>query len=1370
MSWRSFVIIGLLSLPSLFVSSNPVRADSTFIPQKNSLAVGGEFTCLIKHDGTIHCLGNNTVGQLGNGSTSNQPVFKPTPVVIIDDKKPVFITAGLSHACSLYEDGFAACWGGNASGQLGNGTFMDSAKPVWVVGLGPVSRISAGWEATCAVTILGEVYCWGRGPVVQKKLEVNMKAPDAIGLSGIQDVGVGKNFACALTNSGEVQCWGQSTSGVLGPQGGDFKFSKIPGLTNVKSIAVGEQHACALLADTTVRCWGNNWAGQLGNLTTAPSNIPVHVLPNLDKVKKVFAGRANTCVIRDNDYLYCWGRNTDGQVGTETQANILQAKSMSGFKIVTEAGIGLFHTCAIQQGLLTCQGSDNYGQLGIDPKSKKLKSNGADVFSPTPGIVHSLTSNCAANQEWSETYNTCVIKQRPAFKTLATGSDFTCSLSGGKISCFGKNDFGQLGPGITGNNMPAGQSPKTVDLGTKAPVSLAAGGAHACALLSDLGIKCWGKNDQGQLGNSGMSGVAVTNGGNHSCAIAFNGDLWCWGANAAGQLGSGDTQATNNPKKVVGLTVKDTAAGNVHTCALKEDGSVSCWGRNNEGQLGNNSIKPSLTPIATAALGMPAEQIVAGDAHTCALLRNGTMKCWGDNSKGQLGIGTYQNSLGPIAVKNVADIASISAGQMHTCALLKNGTAYCWGDNSVGQLGDGAGKSSNLPIKVRSDGITQIAAGNTHTCALYKGGAMKCWGKGDAGQLGISPTSSEMSKCQNTACVKTPTNPTLKPQVPDNAAQVISKMTDLHHQIVATAPVAKKFTNQFQKVTRETLESQVADLFADKKVESCLYPLAKQSKNDSETANNKLKNLLTELNTQLTSLVPADSGASGYATNINDTYVQAAGIYLSALVSMAYDWPEQVSKCSTSLIEKENLLGYLTNFSTNPQAAGSIASSFPGDLQCLSPEVAGHLNRSLYTAFTAVTQIVENNRPAYAQAVRDGLLAKLAPLLFPLAEKTRPNFPQDASLALLQQYVERLGKVPAKQKVNEYGVSMEVPFLHLYNPVAKKTEQLSFCAGWPEQELYYKMGYTKYIGAPFSITDVLPKPESGDGEKTAFGVLKTQATAIASKSWPVWSGKTDNIYQGCLIFKNYANMTVNPVLLGDGTCSDWETFRIGKGCGLKPLKTSWMKNVLEMLIPSAFGQDARMPERGMPAETENDRLEIPDERGREPDLTTEERRHAPAEEIERANEVLQAREKARTAGPETFREHLLQNAPLILRGTPVEQKIEASNQGLRHTFYTVTVDEILRGSWDEPTLTITVPGGCLTPDDCETVVGLRTPKLNEPSLFILNPLANNLWSPIELSESVSPIKNERVPEWNLDLSVIRERSRASQPRPTEETR
>jgi alpha-tubulin suppressor-like RCC1 family protein len=286
-------------------------------------------------------------------------------------------------------------------------------------------------------------------------------------------------------------------------------------------------------------------------------------------------------------------------------------------------------------------------------------------------------------------------------------------------------------------------------------VEISAGERHTCALTSAGGVKCWGLNHDGQLGDGqgedrstpvDVAGLAsgakaITTGWRHSCAITSAGGTKCWGNNHDGQVGDGTQNDRRTPQDVVGLLTRVTAivAGERHTCALTTNGGVKCWGNNHDGQLGDGTRKDRVTPVDVKGLTSGVTAITAAWRHTCALTTNGGVKCWGNNHDGQLGDGTNNDSPIPVDVVGLTSgVSAISARWRHTCALTSAGGMKCWGGNHDGAVGDGTRTDRNAPIDVAglTSGVKALASGWRHVCVLMTDGNVKCWGGNHEGQLG----------------------------------------------------------------------------------------------------------------------------------------------------------------------------------------------------------------------------------------------------------------------------------------------------------------------------------------------------------------------------------------------------------------------------------------------------------------------------------------------------------------------------------------------------------------------------------------------------------------------------------------------------------
>ena len=225
--------------------------------------------------------------------------------------------------------------------------------------------------------------------------------------------------------------------------------------------------------------------------------------------------------------------------------------------------------------------------------------------------------------------------------------------------------------------------------------------------------------------------ASISSGRHHSCGVATDGTVWCWGLGTSGQMGDLGFTSNTTPERVFGITggVVAVTAGGAHSCSLGSTGLVGCWGSNVYGQLGNSALQNPTTffrPVVQAIPGISASAISAGESHTCALLTDTTVSCWGLNSSGQLGIDSNVNSNTPVTVPNLQNVIAISAGYDQSCALLFDRTVKCWGENWGNQIGVA---SSRSPVTLQGfTGVAQLALGVGQTCAVLTNKTVKCVG------------------------------------------------------------------------------------------------------------------------------------------------------------------------------------------------------------------------------------------------------------------------------------------------------------------------------------------------------------------------------------------------------------------------------------------------------------------------------------------------------------------------------------------------------------------------------------------------------------------------------------------------------------------
>lgn len=339
---------------------------------------------------------------------------------------------------------------------------------------------------------------------------------------------------------------------------------------------------------------------------------------------------------------------------------------------------------------------------------------------------------------------------------VQTGSGFACALfSSGGVKCWGNNRFGQLGNNTNNNSY----TPVYVSGLTSGVKDISVGYEYACALTTDGRVLCWGRNDYGQLGN-GSGGdqntpveatdlpdniQAVAAGWYHACAVTSGGGAICWGNNQYGQVGNNTSGAKNvRPAGVYNLNsgVTEVTAGANHTCALMSNDEMKCWGYNIYGQLGDNSTTNRITPVQVYNLSS-ISQISAGSMHTCATTNGGSVRCWGWNYFGQLGNDSTTNSSTQVRVNGLTSGQDmVTTGSNFSCARSDGGGVKCWGNNSYGQLGNNSNNNTDTPVDVYNltSGASQVSAKSDFACAVTTSGGVKCWGHNNYGQLGNQST------------------------------------------------------------------------------------------------------------------------------------------------------------------------------------------------------------------------------------------------------------------------------------------------------------------------------------------------------------------------------------------------------------------------------------------------------------------------------------------------------------------------------------------------------------------------------------------------------------------------------------------------------
>ncbi|MGB7963092.1 MAG: hypothetical protein WCF12_09085 [Propionicimonas sp.] len=366
------------------------------------------------------------------------PVISP-PAASAPGVAAGMLAAGYLHTCRVTDAGGVQCWGDNGFGQLGDGTRTDRATPVNVVGLNEsVVELSAGGYQTCAVTSAGAVKCWGANDLGQLGDGSTTSSPvpvAVVGLgAGVRSIASGYEHTCVVTTGGAVKCWGANESGQLGDDSTTNRLTPVDvqGLaSDVRAATAGGDYGggqtCALKTNGSVACWGSNRSGQLGDGTTTSQSTPVAVTTLAAGVEAISAGDEHVCALTVGGEVQCWGENLFGQLGNGSPGGQVTPTPVpglgSGVRALSSGGL---HTCVITNasGVL-CWGDNEYGQLG----------DGTTETRSTAVPVAGLTSNVGL---------------------VKAGAKSTCALTGAGVEqCWGDNESGQLGNGTTtGSSTP----------------------------------------------------------------------------------------------------------------------------------------------------------------------------------------------------------------------------------------------------------------------------------------------------------------------------------------------------------------------------------------------------------------------------------------------------------------------------------------------------------------------------------------------------------------------------------------------------------------------------------------------------------------------------------------------------------------------------------------------------------------------------------------------------------------------------------------------------------------------------------------------------------------------------------------------------
>jgi alpha-tubulin suppressor-like RCC1 family protein len=390
MHTRTFIAASALLVAALGCRDDPISptdaAPATPRPTVAAAAVlafwqvsgGNEYTCSVTTEYLAYCWGDNSNGQLGDGTTLN----RLNPVAVATTLRFRQVSAGYSHTCGVTPDYQAYCWGSNYSGELGDGTRTQHLTPVPVADGRRFRQVDAGERYTCGVTYPdNRAYCWGTNDYGQlgngTRFDIGVRPVAVVGGLYFKRVSASaRGHTCGITTVDQAYCWGWNLYGQLGDSTTTDRFQPTrvaAGTRRFRYIDVGKFHTCAVTTDYRAFCWGNGREGQIGNGKTYLSLWPRAVAGGLH-FDRVTTGKLHTCGETTDDRAYCWGSNSVGQLGDGTTTQRLTPVPVAGSLSFAQLSAGWYHTCGkTTADVAYCWGPNFRGQLGDGTTTKRLR-------------------------------------------------------------------------------------------------------------------------------------------------------------------------------------------------------------------------------------------------------------------------------------------------------------------------------------------------------------------------------------------------------------------------------------------------------------------------------------------------------------------------------------------------------------------------------------------------------------------------------------------------------------------------------------------------------------------------------------------------------------------------------------------------------------------------------------------------------------------------------------------------------------------------------------------------------------------------------------------------------------------------------------
>ena len=776
-------------------TTNRLTPVQVFSISSSATAVAGgyNYSALLLQDGTVRTFGRNTAGQLGVGDTAS----RLTPVQVITGISSMLgkVAGGLYHTAVVMSDGTVRTFGGNNKGQLGVNDNTTRLTPVQISGLTSATAVAGGLYHTAVLLSDGTVRTFGGNNNGQLGINVSggtRQTPvQVFGISSSATaVACGRYHTAVLLADGTVRTFGDITYGQLGinvSSGSRQTPVTVLNITSATAVACGQFHTAVILADGTVRTFGRNNSGQLGINSTIQQDLPVQVWGISSSATAVACGFFYTAVLLADGTVRTFGNGQFGQLGVNDTTQRNTPVTVLNITSATAVACGTIHTLVLlADGTVRTFGAQGYGQLGVGDTTTRLTpvqvfgiSSSATAIAGgfyrtivllADGSMRTVGLNDNGQLGVADTVNRLIpVKVGVSGNKVACGFYFTAVVSNdGTVRTFGDNTYGGLGLGdTTQRNTPVQVTGLTSAIA-------AAVGYHTAVLLADGTVRTFGRNDTGNLGinESGASSsrltpvqvfgisssaTAVACGSRFTAVLLADGTVRTFGYNPYGMLGVNDTTQRNTPVQVFGISSSAVAVacGQNHTAVLLADGTIRTFGLNNNGQLGIDVAGGSrLTPVTVLNI-TSATAVAAGFYHTAVLLSDGTVRTFGGNTSfvggGQLGVNDTTSRQTPVQVFGISSSATaVACGNFHTAVLLADGTVRTFGKNSTGQLGVNDTTSRLTPVQVFgiSSSAMAIASGRYFTTILLADGSVRTFGNNTSGQLGVNDTTSRLTPVQ----------------------------------------------------------------------------------------------------------------------------------------------------------------------------------------------------------------------------------------------------------------------------------------------------------------------------------------------------------------------------------------------------------------------------------------------------------------------------------------------------------------------------------------------------------------------------------------------------------------------------------------------